>query len=236
MSGAEILSMAASIASLVLAIVAISLAIVFFQMSSRLAERTKEAAKGIGASVDRLENLFDKLYSDTFSMMRDTYSDMRKHIWPEEPIEADKLTEEVERKADEKVNQLKQSIDLDLERVLHHQQIQDIQVNELRREMEELIERAIVSSREVESEAREETLREYIIAAITVLDHSVDPLTASTLLEYIEAPGERVVSELRRMMKEDLIRISDTKLKPSTKIELIRPNRIPENPPALPEN
>ena len=81
LSAIELFSLISSIASLILAIGAIWLSIVFFKMSDAASKATTEAAKGIGASVERLEKLFDKLYSDTFSMMRDTVSDMRKHIW-----------------------------------------------------------------------------------------------------------------------------------------------------------
>ena len=76
-------SVIASIASLVLAILAVWLSLEFFKLSSAASKATEEAAKGISASVERLEKLFDKLYSDTFSMMRDTVTDMRKHIWKE---------------------------------------------------------------------------------------------------------------------------------------------------------
>lgn len=77
----DIISFIASIASLILAIGAIWLSVVFFRMSDSASKATTEAAKDIAASVERLEKLFDKLYSDTFSMMRDTVADMRKHIW-----------------------------------------------------------------------------------------------------------------------------------------------------------
>ncbi len=81
MSNIELIALIASIASLILAVGAIWLSIVFFRMSSQASQATTEAAKGIDSSVQRLEGLFDKLYSDTFSMMKDTVSDMRKHIW-----------------------------------------------------------------------------------------------------------------------------------------------------------
>lgn len=71
----------ATIASLILAVGAIWLSIIFFKMSDAASKETTTAAKDIKASVERLENLFDKLYSDTFSMMKDTVSDMRQHIW-----------------------------------------------------------------------------------------------------------------------------------------------------------
>jgi hypothetical protein len=102
-SGASLLdtiSLVASIASLVLAVLAIWLSIVFYKMSIAAASTTTEAAKGISASVERLEKLFDKLYADTFSIMRDTVSDMRKHIWPtdETSVQPDKAVEEVEKR------------------------------------------------------------------------------------------------------------------------------------------
>lgn len=68
----DIISFIASIASLILAVGAIWLSVVFFRMSDAASKATTEAAKDIAASVERLEKLFDKLYSDTFSMMRDT--------------------------------------------------------------------------------------------------------------------------------------------------------------------
>ena len=53
--GVDYLALTTNIAALVLAVVAIWLSIVFFKMSSALSEGTKEAAKGTGASVDRLD-------------------------------------------------------------------------------------------------------------------------------------------------------------------------------------
>lgn len=223
MSRSEILSVVASTASLTLAILAIWLSIVFFRMSSLLSESTKEASKEIGASVERLEKLFDKLYSDTFSMMKDTYSDMRKHIWPEEPIEGDKLAEEVERKADDKVNLLKESIDSDLSAVLRQQEMQESQITEIRQEMSELIERAITSSRQVESEAREETLREHILREIRVLRLGEHPVTAKDIYKSTEIGVKRLIHELHRMSEEDVISMSDTHVEPETIIKLNRP-------------
>lgn len=80
-SAFDIISFISSIASLILAVGAIWLSVVFFKMSDAASKATTEASKDIAASVERLEKLFDRLYSDTFSMMRDTVTDMRKHIW-----------------------------------------------------------------------------------------------------------------------------------------------------------
>ena len=80
MTTIETISLLASIASLILAVLAICLSIVFYRMSADATRATEDASKGISSSVERLESIFEKLYSDTFSVMRETVTDMRKHI------------------------------------------------------------------------------------------------------------------------------------------------------------
>lgn len=94
----------ATIASLVLAIGAIWLSFVFYKMSNDASKETTKAAKDIQSSVERLEKIFDKLYSDTFSMMKDTVTDMRHHIW-KRPEHVKDFKEE-----DDKVGEIKSSI------------------------------------------------------------------------------------------------------------------------------
>ncbi|MDS4025786.1 MAG: hypothetical protein RKO25_02155 [Candidatus Contendobacter sp.] len=93
----DLISLVSSIASLILAVGAIWLSIVFYRLSSQASQATTEAAKGIDASVQRLEKLFDKLYSDTFSMMRDTVTDMRKHIWSKPEADKSEISPEMKR-------------------------------------------------------------------------------------------------------------------------------------------
>lgn len=76
----DITSFATSIASLVFAIMAIWLSIYFFKMSSSASNEIKRASDDISSSVNKLEELFNKMYSDTFTMLKDTVSDMRKII------------------------------------------------------------------------------------------------------------------------------------------------------------
>lgn len=101
-----IIGFIATIASLVLAVGAIWLSFIFYKMSNEASKETTKAAKDIQASVERLEKIFDKLYSDTFSMMRDTVTDMRQHIWkkPHTGSSDDIINNE------EKINNLKNSI------------------------------------------------------------------------------------------------------------------------------
>lgn len=82
----NLVSLIASIASLVLAIVAIALSIVFFVLGLKQANEAQKASTGIEGSVSRLETLFDRLYSDTFSMVKKTMDDMSNHIWRREDL------------------------------------------------------------------------------------------------------------------------------------------------------
>lgn len=84
-TGIAIVGFIATIASLVLAIGAIWLSFVFYRMSNEASKETTKASKDIQSSVERLEKIFDKLYSDTFAMMKDTVTDMREHIWKKPP-------------------------------------------------------------------------------------------------------------------------------------------------------
>lgn len=194
LSAGELLALSTNIAALVLAVIAIWLSIVFFKMSSSLSESTKEAAKGISESVDRLENLFDKLYSDTFSMMRDTVSDMRRHIWPEDK---ESLAEETEKRSEEKLGKLREDISSELSSLLNRQMKQDERLDKVRK----LVDHAIVSTKEMASEAREETLRARI-------RHAVKGKEFVTLLELCdEIPVSRAMlaNELSEMKEDGLV-------------------------------
>ena len=175
----SIISFIATIASLVLAVVAIWLSLVFFRLSSKLSESTKEAAKGIGSSVERLEKLFDKLYTDTFSMMKDTVSDMRRHIWPEDTSASTDSSEEIERKTEEKIGDFRSEMTEELSKLFSRQQMADGKLEAIKSEMEELIEKAIMGSIEVDREVREESIKESILKTLKYLSRKKTNVTAN---------------------------------------------------------
>ncbi len=218
----DIISLLSSFASLILAVVAIWLSIVFFKLSSKLSESTTEAAKGIGASVERLEKLFDKLYADTFSMMRDTVSDMRKHMWPDETVENDHLAEEAEKKADAKIEELKKDISQELGTVFQRQRIADEKLDSIRSEMGHLIDRVITSSRQVEVEAREETLQSAILRSLRIMQHKRPRVTAAELVDRLskDASPNRIVEELTKLRDDGLLLLSDERVAPDTTIQI----------------
>ena len=155
MSALEVASFAATIASLVLAIVAIALSIVFYRMSSQLSQSAKESAKDISASVEKLEKLFDRLYADTFSIMKDTVSDMRKHAWGQSGDQMPDLLEEAERKADEKIVALRERMEDQVMNILKGQKITEDRLGHIKGELRELVDLAITDSRKVEHQATE---------------------------------------------------------------------------------
>lgn len=225
MSTGELIPLIASIASLVLAVIAIWLSITFFRLSSKLLENTTEATRGIESSVDRLEKLFDHLYADTFSMMRDTVSDMRRHIWPTDTPEKDRITEKADRKADMKVQELKQEITKELTTVFGRQKITEERMEKLMADMQKVIDRVIESSRQVDSEAREETLREAILRIHQTLRHKYSSVRASALVDRLdrEMPSrivEGLFAELERLRNDRILGYSEP-LKPSTIIHYI---------------
>ncbi|HCB3234518.1 TPA: hypothetical protein SLG96_000176 [Citrobacter koseri] len=136
-----IIGFIATIASLVLAVGAIWLSFVFYKMSNEASKETTKAAKDIQASVERLEKIFDKLYSDTFSMMRDTVTDMRQHIWkkPHTGSSDDIINNE------EKINNLKNSISQEIICIVD-EKLKSNGDNETKiKELEEMIKKALDS-------------------------------------------------------------------------------------------
>ena len=200
---AEIASVAASLTSVVLGLLAIGLSVAFFKMSSDLSTSTREAARDIGASVDRLESLFDRLYSDTFSMMKDTVSDMRKHIWPQEVGSEDEIAEEADRKADEKVDALRAEMERELLTLLERQSAADAKVETVAEDLRLLVDRAISESRRVEIEARESAIQEKILLGVEALDGRRRSITAAELVGYMKEAWDvdrhKVLDELESM-------------------------------------
>lgn len=224
MTSVEISSIIASFTSVCLAIIAIVLSIFFFKMSTALSESTKEASKSISASVEKLEKLFDKLYADTFSMMRDTVSDMRKHIWPEESAGIDKITEEAEKKADEKVNSLKVEINKELSNMLQTQKITSAKLSSIRNEMRHLIDKAVSSSRRVEIEAREETVRSKISNLISALQNETQGVLAGKIVNRLadKLSSYKIIREIEKMANEGELSLSTPSLRSDTIIKLLR--------------
>ena len=191
----------ASVASLSLAVTAIALSIVFYRMSTDLMEKSRDAANRIGGSVERLEGLFDRLYSDTFSVMKDTVTDMRRQLWPDKSLAEDKGVEEAEQRADERVATLRAEMNAEVSSILERQRFAEGQVESLRSEMTQVVDRAIVQSRAMEIESREEVIGAHIVRLLAAVAARGNVVTAGDIMAqlYGRHGFDPVLAELSRM-------------------------------------
>jgi len=164
----SVVSLAASIVSLVLAVVAIWLSWLFFRASVEASRQTEEASRGILSGVERLEKLFDSLYSGTFTMMQETVTDLRKHAWNR--IQDSDSEAKIEAEADQRITKLRDELSVEIHQIAGRVGQTDSRIDELANQIDRLLDRAIAETRNVESEVREKvnsaTLRNMILAAI----------------------------------------------------------------------
>jgi hypothetical protein len=142
----DTINLFAASVTLVLGVTAIVLSIVFYRMSNVQAERAAESASQIRSSVDRLEKLFGSLYSDTFSMMRETVTDMRQHVW-RSPVEENSLKDN--DAVQKEVSKLKGELLASIGEVSHSLGVTDANVQELRRRLGPEVDEALKSARTI---------------------------------------------------------------------------------------
>ena len=216
--------MAASIVSVILAGFAIWLSVTFYKMSTATAESTREAAREIVAGVRRLEKLFDRLYGDTFDMMKETVSDMSKHIWPTPGTDTSNLIEE---RANEKAAQLKEQFRGELSSILSTIGKTDQKIEAVRSRLESLVDSVISQSRAAEKEARKDTVRNTVMEALDTLASVSRRTTMYELVDFLGWQADRlaVIKELFRLRDEGIVALpEDVKdlgdLAPSTPVIL----------------
>jgi uncharacterized protein YoxC len=221
MSTGEIISIVASIASVVLAIIAIWLSIVFYKLSTTLSEDTKEAAKGIMSSVERLEKLFDKLYTDTFSIMKETVDEMRKHAWSEGPSVEDKMIEDTEKKLNARMDALKNEVGTEISKLLSSQHVKESIMPKIEGDLRGLIDKAIVDARRADTDARKELLRRNIIQRLRIFRGMKFKVTADRLIRLLSRSFERheVLRELD-VLKDENVVFWEGNIEPETIVEL----------------
>jgi len=199
----ETAAFVSSIVSIIIGGFAIWLSVTFYKMSNKISEDTKNAAKGISSSVNRLETLFDSLYSDTFSMMKDTVSDMRKHIWPEKGQSAEEQ-KQIEEKADAKIDELKKQIGDELSGVMKRVGHTDSKIDDVEKNLEKLVERAIQGTRKVESEAQEEKSMSETAMSISTFLSGRDDVTVKEIVSVFRKyyPKNTVIDALKTLINK----------------------------------
>lgn len=143
-SGWDLLNLFAAAISIVLAVVALALSIFFFVQSKNAARESSQSASEISSSVSRLEKLFDSLYSDTFAMMRETVTDMRRHVWKAapEPVTADKSEKAPKADHSDSVSTEAEFM-TQLDKVSRAIGITDAKVADLRQQLEPIIKQTL---------------------------------------------------------------------------------------------
>jgi len=219
----QIVSLIASVASLVLALLAIGLSITFFWMTHRISERTRADSNRITEGVNKLEVLVGRFYSDTWSEMRDTYSDMRKHIWSTDVKQTTGIDQEIKAKADERIAQLKDSFGNKVNHIFERQDITDVKIASLKKELIKLMTKLLSESRRVEEQAFDEALRKHIFDYLGTKKGCKG--TADDIVESLKGKfgALTILGEIRRMKKDDVVFWNTQHLGPDTTITLKLP-------------
>jgi hypothetical protein len=189
----EILSIVSSLVSVILGGFAIWLAVRFYEMSSKSAEKLEQASNNIEATTKRLETLFDKLYSDTFEMVKDTVSDMRKHVW-----RAEDTTQDI---SDDKLEKLKKELSEEFSKNVtespHKKEIEEIS-----EKVKYLIDKAVDKSANISKDA----FRTQVVCAIQELGHLGRKVTFKDIASYLDSEDLDVVSALFHLREIEMVK------------------------------
>ncbi|GAB1153753.1 MAG: hypothetical protein WStaPseu_38960 [Shewanella algae] len=194
MTGAEITGLVASIVSLIIGGFAIWLSVTFYRMSNKSSQELEKASSNINSTVDRLEVLFDKLYSDTFNMMKDTVTDMRNHVWKTSTLDEGKEKTEIE----ESFEELKKELNEKIERLIASQGSASNRLDGFAKQVESLISETIDKSAKERAEKSWEEKEQLIINAI----RKHGPLTESQIRKITRLPEDEATSLIFMLGRE----------------------------------
>lgn len=153
----EIFSIFSSVTSIILGIIAIWLSVVFFRMSDKTSKEAEKSASSIDASVKKLELLFEKLYSGTFDIMKETVTDMRKHVYS--------VSSSTQELNNEKINSEIYQKNMD-EVAATIKEIKSSQKTDS--ELQKLIMDVIESTKQTEKDIKRSVVREEVISYLRV--------------------------------------------------------------------
>lgn len=77
----DLFNLIAALTSIILAIFALIFAVVFYRWSDKSNKEIVSVAQAIDSNTKKIENLFDKLYSDTFGIMKSNIEAMQKQLY-----------------------------------------------------------------------------------------------------------------------------------------------------------
>ena len=195
----EMLSLCASVVSVAIGLLAIRLSIKFYQMSTETVARVQSAAEQINAGVARLDVVFNKLYQDTFTLMRDTHDDMRRKVFSPDPHP---IVTEIDARAEPKLESLQSALKDEVAALLQKQESTDARVSSL----QQLVAKAVRESRTIEAVAHE-TIRDRVIRALNSLLMVNVRVTTAMLVTALAgvASDYDVTTELFKMRNEGIV-------------------------------
>jgi uncharacterized protein len=204
------ISFIASVASLILAIISIWISYIFYKMGNSASENAAKNSQEMHESVTKMEKLFNTMYNDTFNMMRETVTNMQKHIWPEKLSDATATNEIVQEKTDQRIAELKQQMTKELSALFTKQKSGNAQVESLARDLVPMLDKAINESNKVTVQTREETIREAIMTVILDLARNhiyttaADEMVGRIDKKYALSFGDTLVT-LKKLRDEGFI-------------------------------
>lgn len=199
------IALVASITSLALAVIAIWLSFKFFKLSNETSEKANEASMRVMYSVKELEKLYGLLRTESFSIVRETVSDIRKYVWRKEPNEIDS---ELEIKTEERINALKNDLTGQLSTLLTKQNNAGNKINDLESALSSLLETAVTETKNIESKVKGETIRDYVIKSIKEIKKRNRRSIADLIIDMAIDDGlnpKNIVDELHKMKKDKYI-------------------------------
>jgi hypothetical protein len=202
----EIASIVAAVVSVAVGIFAIWLSLTFYKMSSRNMENVIEASKGLQANMNRLETMFNRLYPGTLSTPKESVLETPKKPWPETVPQEDFIREEIEKRAERKVEELRKALERGRGGVPEKQVIQETRMDSVKEEFKG-------------------SIRERIEKQIVFYQHrGYKGIISEFLMDDIKSDtpqltGQDVEYELRKMKEDAIIDWEGDKLGPNTHIE-----------------
>lgn len=194
----EILSIVSSLVSLIIGGLAIWLAVKFYEMSTKSSEKLEQASNNIDSTTKRLETLFDKLYADTFAMVKDTVSDMRRHVW--------KADEEEKNIPDEKLKQLKSELSEELAESFKNSD-QRKEIRDLQEKLSGLLNKAVEESANISKSSIESE----VLDCLKELGEYGRKVTMPDVVSYLKLDEKTVVHALFSLRRQGKVSWNNSK-------------------------
>jgi gas vesicle protein len=163
------ITVVASGVSIALAVFAIWQASMFYRWSNEASQESRRSADAIRESVKTLEAIFNRLYSDTFGMMRDTVTDMRRHMWPASPDVGGTTSQaalDAEKRVSESIAEVKEEMQAELRSLVFERMGDAGRDTTLQSSLDSVVDKAIDGSREAATEAVRSIIRDRLLSSL----------------------------------------------------------------------